>query len=137
MEYFEECSLVVKAAAVADYRPAAEAEQKLKKEASGTALELQPNPDILQELGRRKGARILVGFAMETERAELNAREKLQRKNLDLIVVNDLTVPGAGFAAPTNQVCVINREGQVEELPLMPKEILAHRILDRVRPLLP
>ncbi|MGI6709257.1 MAG: bifunctional phosphopantothenoylcysteine decarboxylase/phosphopantothenate--cysteine ligase CoaBC [Dethiobacteria bacterium] len=137
MEHFEECHLVVKAAAVADYRPAAAAEQKMKKENFENVLRLQPNPDILQELGRRKGERILVGFAMETERAGLNAREKLQRKNLDLIVVNDLNVPGAGFAVPTNQVCIIDRQGRAEELPLMPKEILAHRILDRVRPLLP
>ncbi|MGB4125269.1 MAG: bifunctional phosphopantothenoylcysteine decarboxylase/phosphopantothenate--cysteine ligase CoaBC [Dethiobacteria bacterium] len=136
VERFEECDLVIKAAAVADYRPAAAAEQKLKKESSRTMLELQPNPDILEELGRRKGERILVGFAMETEQAEVHAREKLQRKNLDLIVLNDLTVPGAGFASLTNQVCIINREGQAENLPMMPKELLAHRILDRVRPLL-
>lgn len=137
MEHFESCQLVIKAAAVADYRPAAAAEQKLKKEASERVLKLLPNPDILQELGRRKGGRILVGFAMETERAVEHAREKLQRKNLDLIVVNDLTVPGAGFAVSTNQVCIIDRQGRAEELPLMPKEILAHRILDRLRPLLP
>lgn len=137
MDHFEACDLVVKAAAVADYRPALQAEQKMKKTGAGIALELQPNPDILQELGRRKGRRILVGFAMETERAGENARKKLQQKNLDLIVVNDLTVPGAGFAVPTNQVCLIDREGRSEELPLMPKEKLAHCILDRLCPLLP
>lgn len=136
MERFAECDLVIKAAAVADYRPAAAAEQKLKKEASRTMLELQPNPDILEELGRRKDKRVLVGFAMETERAGEHARKKLQRKSLDLIVLNDLTVPGAGFASLTNQVCIINREGQAEALPMMSKELLAHRILDRVRPLL-
>ena len=137
MDHFDECNLVVKAAAVSDYRPAVRAEQKLKKTGAGITLELQPNPDILQELGRRKGGRILVGFAMETERAGENARKKLQQKNLDLIAVNDLTVPGAGFATQTNQVCLIDREGHSEELPLMPKENLAHCILDRLRPLLP
>ncbi len=136
MDHFDECNLVVKAAAVADYRPAVQAEQKLKKTGDGITLELQPNPDILQELGRRKGGRILFGFAMETERVGENARKKLQQKNLDLIAVNDLTVPGAGFAAPTNQVCLIDREGRSEELPLMTKENLAHCILDRLRPLL-
>ncbi len=135
-DHFDQCTLVVKAAAVADYRPAVEAEQKLKKSGGGITLELQPNPDILQELGRRKGRRILVGFAMETERVGESARKKLQQKNLDLIVVNDLTVPGAGFAVPTNQVCLIDREGRSEELPLMEKDKLAHCILDRLRPLL-
>lgn len=137
LERYEECNLVIKAAAVADYRPAETAEQKLKKDGSGMVLELQPNPDILMELGRRKGEHVLIGFAMETERAGERARKKLRQKNLDMIVVNDLTVPGAGFASPTNQVCIINREGEAEELPLMTKEILAHHILDRVRPLLP
>ncbi len=137
LENYEKCNLVIKAAAVADYRPAERAEHKLKKDGSAMVLELQSNPDILLELGRRKGEHLLVGFAMETEQARERALEKLRRKNLDLIVVNDLTVPGAGFASPTNQVCIIDREGGAEDLPLMPKETLAHHILDRVRPLLP
>lgn len=136
MKSFDGCDLVIKAAAVADYCPAVAAEQKLKKDGCETVLELQPNPDILEELGRCKGKRILVGFAMETERALERAREKLQRKNLDLIVLNDLNVPGAGFGTLTNQVCLINREGEAEDLPLMSKDLLAHRLLDRIRPLL-
>lgn len=137
LDHFKNCHLVIKAAAVCDYRPAKAAHQKLKKESFEKMLELQPNPDILMELGRRKGEQILVGFAMETERAGENARKKLQQKNLDLIVVNDLTAPGAGFAVPTNQVSLIDREGRSEDLPLMPKETLAHQILHRVRRLLP
>lgn len=136
MKHAEGCNLIVKAAAVADYRPAEKAKQKLKKGALGAALELLPNPDILQELGRRKGGRVLVGFAMETEDAAAHARRKLEQKNLDFIVVNDLTVPGAGFAFLTNKVSIINRAGEIEDLPLMSKEILAHRILDRIRPLI-
>lgn len=134
---FSDCDVVIKAAAVADYGAARAAEHKLKKDGGGLTLELRPNPDILEELGRGKGSRILVGFAMETERALEHAREKLERKNLDLIVLNDLTVPGAGFATPTNQVWIIGREGRSEELPLMSKELLAHRLLDRIAPLLP
>lgn len=137
LERFAGCDLVIKAAAVADYRPSEAAEQKIKKDGAKTALELQLNPDILEELGRRKSEQILVGFAMETERAKENAREKLRRKNLDLIVLNDLTVPGAGFGSLTNQVCIIDRKGRAEDLPMMSKESLAHQILDRIRPLLP
>lgn len=135
-ERFAGVDLVIKAAAVCDYSPAVRAEQKIKKGAAN-ALALQPNPDILEELGRCKGSQILVGFAMETEKAKEHAREKLQRKNLDLIVLNDLTVPGAGFGSLTNQVCLIDRQGQVEDLPMMPKALLAHHLLDRIRPLLP
>ncbi|NLA11685.1 MAG: bifunctional phosphopantothenoylcysteine decarboxylase/phosphopantothenate--cysteine ligase CoaBC [Firmicutes bacterium] len=136
LERFGATDLVIKAAAVSDYCPAETAEQKIKK-GDGRALTLQQNPDILEELGRCKEKQILVGFAMETEKAAEYAREKLRRKNLDLIVLNDLTVPGAGFGSLTNQVCIFNRAGGAEELPLMSKELLAHRILDRVRPLVP
>ena len=136
LERFTGCDLVIKAAAVADYCPAAVAEQKIKKEGGKSALELEQNPDILEELGRRKEEQILVGFAMETERAKEHAREKLRRKNLDLIVLNDLTVAGAGFASTTNQVCIIDRKGQGEDLPMMSKNLLAHQILNRIRPLL-
>ena len=136
MKSVERCDLVIKAAAVGDYCPAVTAEQKLKKDGCEALIRLQPNPDILEELGKNKGKRILVGFAMETERALEHAREKLRRKNLDLIVLNDLNVPGAGFATPTNQVCLIDREGEPEKLPLMSKDSLAHRLLDRIRPLL-
>lgn len=136
IERFATTDLVVKAAAVSDYCPAEVAEQKIKKKGE-RAVALKLNPDILEELGRSKGKQILVGFAMETEKAKEHAREKLHRKNLDLIVLNDLTISGAGFGSLTNQVCIINRDGEVEDLPMMSKELLAHHILDRIRPLLP
>ncbi len=133
---YDQCDLVVKTAAVSDYRPADTAAQKVKKGASHETLELVANPDILKELGLRKKKQVLVGFAAETENAEEYALGKLKEKNLDLIVVNDLTAPGAGFASPTNQVSLVNRQGVVETLPLMEKETLACRILDRVAALL-
>lgn len=132
LEHYPSCRLVIKAAAVSDYRPARAEEQKIKKGTSGHTLELVANPDILFELGRRKEGRILVGFAAETENLFENARDKLIRKNLDLVVANDLTVAGAGFDVATNQVCLIDRQGKVEELPLMEKEDLAHELLDRI-----
>jgi phosphopantothenoylcysteine decarboxylase/phosphopantothenate--cysteine ligase len=132
MRLYAGCDLVVKTAAVSDYRPVETAAQKLKKGAPRVTLELAANPDILKELGRNKGNRILVGFAAETENGLPYARQKLIEKNLDLIVLNDLTEPGAGFAVATNRVHLIGKEGAVEELPLMKKDELAHRILDRV-----
>lgn len=90
----------------------------------------------MKELGRQKGDRVLVGFAVETEAPVEHARLKLKEKNLDLIVVNNPSTPGCGFAVETNQVKLINRQGEMEELPLMGKEELAHRLLDRVAPLL-
>jgi phosphopantothenoylcysteine decarboxylase / phosphopantothenate---cysteine ligase len=137
LERYDACSLVIKAAAPLDFRPARVEGEKVKKEEAPLVLELAHTPDILKELGRQKGNRILVGFAAETERVEEHARRKLRDKNLDLIIVNDLTAAGAGFAAPTNQVLIIDARGEVEELPLMEKESLAHRILDRVAALHP
>jgi phosphopantothenoylcysteine decarboxylase/phosphopantothenate--cysteine ligase len=97
-----------------------------------TVLELERNPDILSEAGKRKGKRILVGFAAETENLLPNAQGKLKEKNLDLIVANDISLSGAGFEVDTNIVKMIDCSGKVEELPLMTKEELADRILDRV-----
>ncbi len=136
LRHYPACGLVIKAAAPLDFRPARAAAQKVKKEGAPLTLELAPTPDILQELGRQKENRVLVGFAAETEHIEEHARRKLREKNLDLIVVNDLTKAGAGFASPTNQVRIIDAGGGVEELPLMEKEALAHRILDRAAALL-
>lgn len=136
LEHYHDCKLVIKAAAVSDYRPRQRALQKIKKHDVAPTLELEATPDILMELGRSKDDRILVGFAAETENAIGNAGIKLARKNLDLIVVNDLTEPGCGFAAATNRVAIIDRNGRVEEMTLMEKEQLADRILDRVTALL-
>lgn len=137
MERYQDCQVVVKAAAVSDFRPLSAAPEKIKKEAAGLTLQMAPNPDILKKLGEQKGNRILVGFAAETGQPVEKARLKLAQKNLDLIVANDLTVQGAGFASITNQVAIIDASGKVEELPLMDKQALAHLILDRIAPRLP
>ncbi len=136
IDHYKECRLVIKAAAVSDYRPLKVSEQKVKKNSSLSSIELARNRDILLELGKEKGDRILVGFAAETEDIFDNAQQKLVRKNLDLVVANNLKEPGAGFAVPTNRVSIIDREGEIEELPLMEKEELAHHILDRIAGLL-
>jgi len=132
MEQFSNADVVIKAAAVADYRPAAALPQKLKKADVQTVLTLEPNPDILAELGRVKGDKVLIGFAAETRDLIEHARGKLEAKNLDMIVANDVTLPGAGFEADTNIVTLIHREGAVEKLPLMAKTDVASVILDRV-----
>lgn len=129
---YEKNRLVIKAAAVSDFRPAESWKEKVKKENAPTTIKLIPNRDILLELGKNKGDHILVGFAAETENAVKNAHDKLLRKNLDLVVVNNLNEPGCGFAASTNRVSIIGSDGRVEELPLMEKEELAHHILDRI-----
>jgi len=135
IDHFDQSRLVIKAAAVSDFKPSLFSGQKVKKNNAGLTLELAPTADILMELGRRKKDQVLVGFAAETENVVQNARDKLTRKNLDLIVVNDLVEEGAGFASSTNRVALIDRSGAVEELPLMKKEELAHRLLDRIVPL--
>ena len=129
-------TVVIKAAAVADYRPKRAATRKLKKDETVPEVSLESTPDILAEIGKRKGRRILVGFAAETEDLVVNARKKLQRKNLDLMVANDVSQPGAGFDADTNVVKILDVQGGVEELPLQTKRSVADRILDRVAELL-
>lgn len=138
MEQADKADLVIKAAAVADFRPVARGEQKVKKGASGAmAIELQRNPDILAALGENKGSRVLVGFAAETEDLLKHAREKLTKKNLDMIVANDVTQAGAGFDGDTNIVRFLSADGAVEELPQMSKQAVAEALLDRVAALLP
>jgi phosphopantothenoylcysteine decarboxylase / phosphopantothenate---cysteine ligase len=132
---------VVKAAAVADYRPAAYAERKIKKEAGGLdAVPLARNPDILAELGARKAAgelgALLVGFAAETDDEEAHARDKLARKHLDLIVVNRVDAADAGFNVDTNRALVLGADGSRDEVPLMSKAKLAGVICDRLEALL-
>lgn len=126
-------TVIIKAAAVADYRPAAPTTQKIKKgQAETMTLQLEKNPDILAELGRMKGERFLVGFAAETGDLLANARAKLQEKNLDLIVANDVTQAGAGFDVDTNIVRLLFSDGSLEELPQMSKDEVAQRLLDRI-----
>jgi phosphopantothenoylcysteine decarboxylase/phosphopantothenate--cysteine ligase len=125
-------SMLVMAAAVSDYRPRGTSPEKIKKSRAELTLPLELNPDILHEAGQRKEKRLLIGFAAETESLLANARKKLAEKNLDLIVANDVRLPGAGFQVDTNVVKLIDRSGKVEELPLMSKEDLADCVLDRV-----
>jgi phosphopantothenoylcysteine decarboxylase/phosphopantothenate--cysteine ligase len=136
MECFATATIVMKAAAVADFRPSARADEKIKKKGGPLILTLERNPDILAELGKIKKGRILIGFAMESENLEANATAKLKKKNLDLIVANDVKQSGAGFQTDTNIVKIFDREGGIEALPLMDKMAVADRILDRVKRLL-
>jgi phosphopantothenoylcysteine decarboxylase/phosphopantothenate--cysteine ligase len=134
--HLKDCSVVIKAAAVSDYRPEEVSQTKLKKTALSVSLELERTRDILGEIGKRKGKRILVGFAAETGDLVSNAKKKLKEKNLDLIVVNDVTKPGAGFASETNQINLLYPSGEVKEVPLMSKEEVSQVILDEVVKLL-
>lgn len=127
---FDRATAVFMAAAVADYRPAAPPQKKVKRGRGVFSLELRPNPDILGELGRRKQGRVLVGFAAETDSLILHAKEKLRRKKLDFIVANDVTKEGCGFDVDTNAATLIDREDKVLSLPLMSKDALADRIYD-------
>jgi len=129
--------VIIKAAAVSDYRPREISAQKIKKGAASLSIDLVKNPDILSELGKAKAdsSYILVGFAAETEDILTNAMEKLRAKNLDIIVVNDVTREDSGFRSDTNLVKIIYRDGSREELPLMSKDEVAGRILDRIKAL--
>jgi phosphopantothenoylcysteine decarboxylase/phosphopantothenate--cysteine ligase len=126
--------VLIMAAAVADYRPAKVAESKIRRESESLTLELVKTPDILSEVGSDV---VKVGFAAETGDVIERARTKLVSKDLDLIAANDVTAEDSGFGSETNRVTLIDRDGNVEELPLMPKYEVAHRILDRVVALLP
>jgi phosphopantothenoylcysteine decarboxylase/phosphopantothenate--cysteine ligase len=132
-------SVVVMAAAVADFRPAQAAARKIKKEelgeGAGLRLELVPNPDILQEISADRGGRVVVGFAAESHDVVEAARRKLLRKGCDLIVANDVSRSDAGFESDRNAVWFVWPGGDVEELPLLPKEEVARRLLDRVEKL--
>jgi len=132
LDHLPKATVVIKAAAVSDYRLSRPATSKLKKSETSHTLELVPNPDILKEIGTQKGARIVVGFAAETGDLLRQAERKLKEKNLDLIVANDVTWEGAGFSHDTNHVIMIDLYGEIEEVPLSPKRQVARRILDRV-----
>ena len=131
-ERASDANVVIMAAAVSDYRPAAPRAQKVKRGEERLVLELEPTPDILAELGREKGSRVLVGFAAETERVAENARDKLARKGADMIVANDVTQQGAGFDTDTNIVTLFLRDGRSLPLPKLSKFDVANRILDHV-----
>lgn len=130
---YRDKDLVIKAAAVSDYRPLKRAREKEKKKSSPVVLEMVPTPDILAELGKNKGCITLVGFAAETTDHITNAKDKMKEKNLDLIVVNDVSGEETGFAADSNEGRMIDREGNEDAIPLMSKDDVADRILDKIR----
>ena len=132
LDNYEQATVVIKAAAVADYRPSVRAENKIKKHDDTLLLTLERNPDIIAELGKKKGNRMLIGFAMESENLLENAVGKMMRKNMDFIVANLVTKEGAGFQYDTNIVTIISRDGAIEELPLMDKMQVADKILDKI-----
>jgi phosphopantothenoylcysteine decarboxylase/phosphopantothenate--cysteine ligase len=132
MDHMEQTTIIVKAAAVSDWRPASLFEHKVKKEEMGQHLRLEQTPDILKTLGDNKKGQILVGFAAETQNLRENACAKLTAKNLDLIVANLIGQTDSGFGSDTNQVSLFYRDGRTEALPLMDKEDLADVLLDRV-----
>jgi len=132
-----EADVLVMAAAPADFRPSTPAKLKIKKAAAAPTLTLSNTTDILAETRRaRRAGAVIVGFALETDDAIAHGRDKLKAKNLDLIVVNDATEPGAGFGVDTNRVTILARDGAEERLPLMPKAAVADAILDRVERLI-
>jgi phosphopantothenoylcysteine decarboxylase/phosphopantothenate--cysteine ligase len=134
---FQTADCVLMAAAVGDYAAETPSQQKLKREGKEQlSLQLKANPDILKNLGGRKKKQVMVGFALETENEVAHARKKLAAKNLDLIILNNPNVEGAGFDADTNVVTLISSDGMQERLPKNSKFNIAHQILDRVVPLL-
>lgn len=130
LKEFPSATVVLMAAAVADYHPEKFVAKKIKRGEGPFRLTLKPNPDILRELGMRKNGQILIGFAAETEALVANAKKKLREKNLDLIVANNVTQEGSGFDGDTNAATLLDRKGAVQPLPLMTKDELADRIYD-------
>ena len=133
MKNLKQSPIIIKPAAVADYRPSVCADAKIKKKDGPWTLYLERNPDIIAEIGKKKKERILIGFAMESEDLIKNAKAKMLAKNMDLIVANDVKQKDAGFQSDTNIVKILDRDGGIEELPLMDKMDVADRILDRVK----
>lgn len=135
MKEYSEATLIIKAAAVADYRPKSVATEKIKKDKGLTGVALVRNPDIIAAVGAKKKKGILVGFAMETQDLLANARQKLIKKNMDMIVANSLREEGAGFQSDTNIITIIDKNGKTLKLHKMTKADAAHRILDHVKTL--
>ncbi|POS02870.1 bifunctional phosphopantothenoylcysteine decarboxylase/phosphopantothenate--cysteine ligase CoaBC [Flavobacterium croceum] len=131
-EYFEEVDVMIAAAAVADYRPKFVAQEKIKKNDETFSIELEKTEDILATLGKNKSKQFLIGFALETENELEHAKAKIQKKNLDLIVLNSLRDNGAGFGTPTNKVTFIDSKNNIEPMPLKPKEAVALDIINKI-----
>ena len=136
MDNFKEQNIIIKSASVSDYRPEAISEHKIKKNKGNMNLTLVKNPDILYELGKIKGDRMLIGFAAESDNIVKNARDKMLGKNLDFIVANDITEEGAGFGTDTNIVTIVDIDGKIEKIEKSSKVDIAHRILDKAKQML-
>ena len=136
MQRYHEADVVIKSAAVADYRPKHVFDQKMKKQPGEAVLELERTTDILRTLGERKEHQLLVGFAAETEQVDEYAQKKLASKNLDMIVANNVTTEGAGFGTDTNIVTLYKRSGESKELPILSKHDVATEVLKEVKGML-
>jgi phosphopantothenoylcysteine decarboxylase/phosphopantothenate--cysteine ligase len=135
LDHFPRATAVIMAAAVADYRPVAPQAKKMKRVNGRLNLELESTPDILADVARAKGDRVIVGFAAETENVAEHARAKLESKQADLIVANDVTAEGAGFDHDTNVITLYFRDGSEKAFARLTKIDAAHRILDHLRAL--
>ncbi|WP_138414937.1 bifunctional phosphopantothenoylcysteine decarboxylase/phosphopantothenate--cysteine ligase CoaBC [Aquibacillus sediminis] len=133
MVHFQQADIVIKAAAVADYRPATVYDQKMKKDEGNLSIEMERTKDIIKELGERKQNQFLVGFAAESSNAITYGQKKLTEKNLDAIVINDITTDGAGFGGDTNVVTYLNSKGDKSSLPLSSKTEIAKQLLQFIR----
>lgn len=136
LAHYATADVVIKSAAVSDFRPLLTATEKVKKTDAEMSIPLERNPDILAELGAQKTTQVLVGFAAETQDLLANARQKVEDKHLDFIVANDVSDPSIGFASDDNRVHILDAHGEIEALPMMAKEVLADYILDRVQPIM-
>lgn len=132
MKEMERADVIIKAAAVADYQPVKVSKSKIKKKEENEELKLKKTVDIATEVGKKKGSRFFVGFAAETDHVKRYAQEKLRRKNMDMIVANDVSLPGAGFDGDTNVVTVYDQEGMVFQLPLTTKKMVAKRLIEGI-----
>ena len=131
--HFKNAGILIMSAAVSDFTPEKVERSKIKKSEKGMTLKLKPTPDILKQMGKNKKDKILVGFSLETENEIENAKRKMKEKNLDLIVVNNPNLPGAGFEVDTNLVTLIDKKGKIEKLELLPKRKVAEKILDKIK----
>ncbi len=132
-EHFPDCDVLVMVAAVGDFQPDTVQKEKIKKKGETLALKLIPTPDILLEASKTKARQMVIGFAAESQNVVQSAQEKLKRKNLDLIVANDISAPGIGFQSDSNQVTLIDKEGTINSLPRLSKQEIADVLLDRIK----
>jgi len=136
LSHLNQSTVLIMAAAVSDYRPSAPSKQKIKKKLSKWSLEMEPTVDILSEISKRSAKQLLVGFAAETENIISNAKKKLKQKKLHLIVANDITLKDSGFESDYGTVSLLDKYGEVKNLPRLPKRQIAEIILDKIEELL-